>query len=68
MCLQFHQNLSTPSYTVLITGSYDRTVRVWNLDKGEVVRVLQGHTRAVRALQFDQVMLVTGSMDRTLKM
>ena len=53
---------------MLITGSYDRTVRVWDLDKGEVVRVLQGHTRAVRALQFDQVMLVTGSMDRTLKM
>ncbi|KAJ9094641.1 hypothetical protein QFC19_007854 [Naganishia cerealis] len=67
MCLQFHQNLSTPSYPVLITGSYDRTVRVWNLDTGEVVRVLNGHTRAVRALQFDQVMLVTGSMDRTLK-
>jgi F-box/WD-40 domain protein MET30 len=43
MCLQFHQNLSTPSYPVLITGSYDRTVRVWDLDKGEVVRVLQGH-------------------------
>lgn len=68
MCLQFHQNLSTPSFPVLITGSYDRTVRVWDLDKGEVVHVLQGHTRAVRALQFDQVMLVTGSMDRTLKM
>ncbi|KAJ9106309.1 hypothetical protein QFC21_001454 [Naganishia friedmannii] len=67
MCLQFHQNLSTPSYPVLITGSYDRTVRVWNLDTGETVRVLQGHTRAVRALQFDQVMLITGSMDRTLK-
>ncbi|KAJ9124225.1 hypothetical protein QFC22_001023 [Naganishia vaughanmartiniae] len=67
MCLQFHQNLSTPSYPVLITGSYDRSVRVWNLDTGETVRVLQGHTRAVRALQFDQVMLITGSMDRTLK-
>lgn len=69
MCLQFHQNLPTasPSYPVLITGSYDRTARVWNLETGECVKVLSGHTRAIRALQFDGMMLVTGSMDRTLR-
>ncbi|WWC91153.1 uncharacterized protein L201_006094 [Kwoniella dendrophila CBS 6074] len=68
MCLQYHTALTNPSYPVLITGSYDRTVRVWNLDSGEQVRVLTGHTRAVRALQFDQMLLFTGAMDGTVRM
>lgn len=67
MCLQVQHNLSTPSYPVLITGSYDKTIKVWTLDTGEVVRTLLGHTRSVRALQFDQAMLVTGSSDKTLR-
>ncbi|WVQ81494.1 hypothetical protein IAT38_003618 [Cryptococcus sp. DSM 104549] len=68
MCLQYHTALTNPSYPVLITGSYDRTVRVWNLESGEEVRVLRGHTRAVRALQFDQMLLFTGAMDGTIRM
>ncbi|OCF40962.1 F-box and WD-40 domain-containing protein MET30 [Kwoniella heveanensis CBS 569] len=68
MCLQYHTALTNPSYPVLITGSYDRSVRVWNLDSGEEVRVLRGHTRAVRCLQFDQMLLFTGGMDGTVRM
>ena len=68
MCLQYHTALSSPSYPVLITGSYDRTLRVWNLDTGAEVRVLRGHSRAVRALQFDQMLLFTGAMDGTIRM
>ncbi|WVW79437.1 hypothetical protein I302_101406 [Kwoniella bestiolae CBS 10118] len=68
MCLQYHTALTNPSYPVLITGSYDRSVRVWNLDTGEEVRTLTGHTRAVRALQFDQMLLFTGAMDGTVRM
>jgi len=67
MCLQFAETLPHIAYPVLITGSYDRTVRVWNADLGEEVRVLRGHTRAVRALQFDEAKLITGSMDCTLR-
>lgn len=67
MCLQFNESLSHPSFPVLITGSYDRTARIWNMDTGEELRVLRGHTRGVRCLQFDEAKLITGSMDRTLK-
>ncbi|PPQ72486.1 hypothetical protein CVT24_003249 [Panaeolus cyanescens] len=67
MCLQFSETLSHPSFPVLITGSYDRTVRVWNLETGAELHCLKGHTRAVRALQFDEVKLITGSMDCTIK-
>ena len=67
MCLQFSETLSHPAFPVLITGSYDRTVRVWNLETGTELQCLKGHTRPVRALQFDEVKLITGSMDCTLK-
>ena len=67
MCLQFNESLTSPQFPILITGSYDRTARVWNLDTGKELRVLKGHTRGVRCLQFDEMKLITGSMDRTLK-
>jgi F-box and WD-40 domain protein MET30 len=67
MCLQFAETLPHPAFPILITGSYDRTARVWNLETGAEIRCMRGHTRAVRALQFDAAKLVTGSMDRTLR-
>lgn len=60
MCLQFDD-----SY--LITGSYDNTAKVWNIETGECLRTLTGHALCVRALHFDEAKLITGSMDRTLK-
>ncbi|EXX79567.1 Met30p [Rhizophagus irregularis DAOM 197198w] len=35
LCLQFNEE-----YNRLITGSLDKTVRVWNLDTGELIHVL----------------------------
>ncbi|KAF8652707.1 hypothetical protein AX16_004211 [Volvariella volvacea WC 439] len=67
MCLQYSETLSHPAFPVLITGSYDRTVRVWNMETGTELHCLKGHTRAVRALQFDECKLITGSMDNTIK-
>ncbi|KAI7868339.1 quinon protein alcohol dehydrogenase-like superfamily [Spinellus fusiger] len=62
MCVQFCDSIN-----VLMTGSYDKTIRVWNMESGELVRTLHGHTRCVRSLQFDDAKLVTGAMDNTLK-
>ncbi|KAM0756483.1 WD40 repeat-like protein [Meredithblackwellia eburnea MCA 4105] len=66
-CLQVAEDLPHPQFPVLMTGSWDRSVRIWNLESGKEVGVLRGHTRGVRALQFDAVKLITGSMDSTLK-
>ncbi|KAK4704452.1 F-box and WD-40 domain protein MET30, partial [Phenoliferia sp. Uapishka_3] len=66
-CLQVAEDLPHPNFPILMTGSWDRSVRIWNLESGKEVGVLRGHTRGVRALQFDAVKLVTGSMDSTLK-
>jgi F-box/WD-40 domain protein MET30 len=60
MCLQFDDE-------VLITGSYDATVKVWDIKTGHEIRTLTGHTQGIRCLQFDGNKLITGSLDNTIK-
>ncbi|KAG9257166.1 WD40-repeat-containing domain protein [Emericellopsis atlantica] len=59
-CLQFDGN-------ILATGSYDATIKIWNIATGEVLQTLRGHTQTVRALQFDEGKLISGSFDKTIK-
>ena len=59
-CLQFDDS-------VLITGSYDTTIKVWDIATGEEIRTLEGHTSGIRCLQFDDSKLISGSIDATVK-
>ena len=60
MALQFFDN-------ILATGSYDTTIKIWDIETGEELRTLRGHTSGVRCLQFDDSKLISGSLDSTLK-
>ncbi|KAF1840191.1 sulfur metabolite repression control protein-like protein SconB [Cucurbitaria berberidis CBS 394.84] len=60
MCLQFDDR-------ILITGSYDATIKVWDITTGKEIRTLTGHTQGVRCLQFDDSKLISGSLDNTMK-
>lgn len=51
----------------LACGTADGMVRLWDLRSGQVHRSLVGHTGAVTCLQFDERLLVTGSMDRSIR-
>src|SRR5262249_19717739 len=53
----------------LVTGSLDRTARVWDAQTGAEILTLQGHTGAVLSASFspDGSRLVTGSDDRTAR-
>lgn len=53
--------------TTLATGSYDNTIKIWNLETGEEVRTLTGHTRGIRSLQMDDHKLLSASLDGTVK-
>ena len=59
----------TPDGRYVVSGSYDRTLRVWELATGETKRTLQGHTREVRAVAVtpDGRYVVSGSWDKTLR-
>jgi WD40 repeat protein len=52
-----------------VSGSHDNTVRVWDLDTGACLRVLEGHTDWVNsaALHADGRRVVTGSSDNTVR-
>ncbi|KAI6246743.1 putative E3 ubiquitin ligase complex SCF subunit sconB [Erysiphe necator] len=60
MCLQLEDN-------ILATGSYDLTIKIWNVDTGKCIRTLSGHTAGIRALQFDNQKLISGSLDQTVR-
>ncbi|KAF2183533.1 sulfur metabolite repression control protein-like protein SconB [Zopfia rhizophila CBS 207.26] len=62
MCLQFDDQSK-----ILMTGSYDATVKVWDLESGKEIRTIIGHTQGIRCLHFDNVRLITGSLDNTIK-
>ncbi|CAH1760437.1 6336_t:CDS:2 [Entrophospora sp. SA101] len=53
----------------LVSGSYDCTVRVWNIMTGESVWRLQGHTQKVYSVVLDakRKRCMSGSMDGTVK-
>ena len=51
----------------LACGTADGMVRLWDLRSGQVHRSLVGHTGGVTALMFDDVRIVTGSVDRSIR-
>lgn len=51
----------------LACGTADGMVRLWDLRSGMVHRSLVGHTGPVTCLQFDETFLVTGSVDRSVR-
>ncbi|KAI1770080.1 sulfur controller 2 [Hypoxylon cercidicola] len=60
MCLQIYD-------TFLATGSYDATIKLWNLDSGELVQTFLGHTAGIRTLYFDGYKIISGSLDHTIR-
>ena len=52
---------------VLISGSLDNTIKVWDLASGKCQQTLFGHIEGVWAVASDKLRLVSGSHDRTIK-
>ena len=52
---------------IAVTGSRDRTLRVWDVQRGRLLRVLEGHTQSVRCLDACGSRVVSGSYDCTAR-
>jgi WD40 repeat protein len=59
----------SPDGTRIVTGSHDKTAKVWDARTGTSLLELKGHTGAVWTVAFspDGTRIVTGSWDRTAK-
>jgi len=54
----------------IASGSYDKTVRLWDVASGQEVRTLGGHKDGVNSVAFspDGKTLASGSVDKTVKL
>jgi WD40 repeat protein len=59
----------SPDGRTIVSGSDDRTVKVWEAESGRLLRSLEGHTGGVNAVAVspDGRTIVSGSDDRTVK-
>jgi division protein 1 len=51
----------------LASGTGDGVVRLWDLRTGQAHRSLIGHTGPVTSVQFDEYHLVSGSLDKSIR-
>ncbi len=55
---------------ILASGSGDKTIKIWDVKTGKVIRTLWGHEATVRSIAFspDTPILASGSEDRTIRL
>ena len=51
----------------LASGSWDKTIRIWDLEFHDCAKVLKGHTSYINALLCARARLFSASMDKTIK-
>ncbi|XZN92415.1 MAG: WD40 repeat domain-containing protein [Microcoleus sp.] len=59
----------TPERTWIVSGSWDHTVKVWDLRTGQELRTLRGHNTSVLSVAVtpDGKKVISGSADNTIK-
>ncbi|MEH2125748.1 WD40 repeat domain-containing protein [Nostoc sp.] len=55
---------------LLVSGSWDQTIKVWQLETGELLHTLKGHRDRVYAIALspDGQIIASGSADKTIKL
>lgn len=61
---------NNPFGNLIVTGSFDKTAKIWDANCGEMMHTLKGHNMEIVCLGFDPhgLLVATGSMDHTAKL
>src|SRR3989338_4936892 len=67
---EVHAVAFSPDGRTLISGSYDHTLKLWDIASGREIRTLIGHAENIYAVAFspDGRTIISGSGDNTLKL
>ena len=62
--------LIAPDGQTLVSGSEDKTIRIWHLSQGDLGQTLTGHQAAVKVIAIapNGQTIVSGSDDQTIKL
>ncbi|QPG73557.1 hypothetical protein FOA43_000869 [Brettanomyces nanus] len=63
ICFEFDEPFGT-----LVTASQDNTVRVWDMSRYRCMGLLEGHFSNVTCMEMQNSLVLTGSLDATLKL
>ncbi|KAA6407610.1 MAG: mitochondrial division 1 [Lasallia pustulata] len=71
--IQAHNDMITAldfdaPFGTMVTSALDDTVRVWDLNLGRCMGLLEGHHASVRCLQVEDNIVATGSMDASIRL
>ena len=60
----------SPDGTLLVSGGQDKTIKLWDLQTGGVIKTFHGHTNSVVSVSIsaDCTMIASGSWDKTIRL
>lgn len=60
----------SPDGTRIVSGSFDKTLRIWSANAGDIIAILEGHTDLVKSVAFspDGGRIVSCSEDETIRL